>query len=54
MFSETLPQAFAMACGENEEFLTSTIRSMSYLDMFGISKEDLSRFENEIKNVDIV
>lgn len=54
VFSETLPQAFAMACGENEEFLTSTIRSMSYLDMFGISKEDLSRFENEIKNVDIV
>lgn len=53
VFSDTLPQAFTMANGENEEFLTSTVRGMSYLDMFGISKEALLRFEDEIRKISI-
>lgn len=53
VFADTLKQAFAMASGENEEFLTSTVSGMTYLDMFGISKEDFSRFNQEIKKVSI-
>ncbi len=49
----TLPQAFAMASGENEEFLTSTVRGMSYLDMFGISEEGFRRFEKEIRKISV-
>lgn len=52
-FAETLPQAYAMASGENEEFLTSTVRGMSYLDMFGISKDGFARFEEKIRNISI-
>ena len=53
VLSDTLPQAFAMASGENEEFLTSTVRGMSYLDMFGISEEGLRRFEEEIRKISV-
>ncbi len=53
VFAETLPQAYAMASGENEEFLTSTVRGMSYLDMFGVTAEGFSRFEEAINKITV-
>ena len=50
-FARLLPQAFAMATGENEEFLTMSVREMGYLAMFGTSPEKVSELDALLKEI---
>lgn len=50
-FARLLPQAFAMATGENKEFLTMSVREMGYLAMFGTSPEKVSELDALLKEI---
>ncbi len=50
-FAELLPQAYAMATGENEEFLIMSVRDMGYLPMFGTSPEKIAALDKCLKEI---
>ncbi len=50
-FSALLPQAYAMATGENQEFLVMSIRDMGYLPMFGASPEKIAELDAILRKI---
>lgn len=50
-FAETLPQAYAMATGENEEFLVMNVRDMGYLAMFGAAPDKIAELDEKLRKI---
>ncbi|HIU59350.1 MAG TPA: family 78 glycoside hydrolase catalytic domain [Candidatus Scatosoma pullistercoris] len=50
-FAETLPQAYAMSAGENEEFLVMNVRAMGYLAMFGAAPEKIAELDEKLRKI---
>jgi alpha-L-rhamnosidase len=48
---ETLPQAYEMATGENDEFKLGTIRHLSSLMMFMESKDKVKKCDEELQKI---
>ncbi|MGN1095131.1 MAG: family 78 glycoside hydrolase catalytic domain, partial [Eubacteriales bacterium] len=46
---QLLPQAYAMVCGENEEFKIKNGRFLGMLPMFGASKEAMAEYEKRLR-----
>ena len=50
-FAQTLPQAYAMATGENQEFLIMSVREMGYLPMFAATPEKVSALDALLRKI---
>ncbi len=50
-FRRYLPQAYAMATGENQEFLIMSIREMGYLAMFGTTADGIQQLDGALKSI---
>ena len=50
-FAETLPQAYAMSTGENEEFLVMNVRDMGYLAMFGAAPDKIAELDEKLRKI---
>lgn len=53
IFKEILPFAYGMVTGENEEFKLNNGYFLGYLAMFKASPEALSRYESELKSLEL-
>lgn len=50
-FAQKLPQAYAMATGENQEFLVMSVREMGYLPMFGTTADKIAELDAILKKI---
>lgn len=50
-FAQKLPQAYAMATSENQEFLVMSVREMGYLPMFGTKAEKIAELDAVLKKI---
>lgn len=48
-----IPQGYAFITGENEEFLPNELISLAFIDMFGVSFEDIMRLDSILKEVEV-
>ena len=51
VLQETLPQAFFMVTGENDEFKISNGHFLGMLAMFGTTKESMAEYEEKLKTI---
>ena len=50
-FAQKLPQAYAMATSENQEFLVMSVREMGYLPMFGTKAKKIAELDAVLKKI---